>query len=153
HSIAKLPKSKQPRVWKELIQSALDKLASDNRGLAPFFPGPMDDFLVQKGDALVLPALTDIETQLRTATKLSDVRGLTGLAHFGRPSGVSAEDIRRLLELAARTVGDDTVTEKLLGVCAHFAVCARSESLANTVMDLCLRRVGNGDAKNDMDMF
>jgi hypothetical protein len=153
NSLGLLPRAERPSNWTKVVQGALDKLAAKKRGLAPFFPGPMDDFLAQKDDAAAHPELTKIEVKLKKAKNLAKGRGLTGLAYLGRPSKASAEHVRRLLEQSARTMAADAVSNGLLEVCAHIAVCARSELLANTVMDLCLRNVGNGEAKNDIDMF
>ena len=81
--------------------------------------------------------ITEFEVNLKAATDIAKVRGLTGLAYLANHSAVMTQELTRLLS----TTLSVSPALDTLDACAHIAAGARSEPLARAVINQCLRKV------------
>jgi hypothetical protein len=146
---------KYPKQWDAIVKQAKAKLGPEKE-LTAFFPGPMDDF----GKPIVVkkrnPALVKLEKKLRGAKSLHEMQSLAALVYLERPSSRVAEDVRRLLEIERkRSATFDEKERSLLQLYAHLAASARSEPLANEIINCCLRliRTQKLDARHVSDLL
>jgi hypothetical protein len=147
NAMALVPQDRRPKPWQKIIDEFGDKQRARNRAIAPHFAGPLDDF----GDFPTAPPdlqaiITDIEARLHGATKPSDITGLTGLAYLIQPTDKIVAELTRLLSGPQAEVIDT----ELLDTCAHMAACARSESLARSVINQCLRTLRSGSSQSQI---
>jgi hypothetical protein len=147
NALALAPRGQWPKAWLKIIDRFADRQRARNRALDSHFAGPLDDF----GDFFPVPpdlqaAIADAEVRLQAATKPSDASGLTGLAYLTRPTDKVIAELTRLLNVPQA----EPVDVALLDTCGHIAACARSEPLARSVVNQCLRAVRDSTSENDV---
>lgn len=136
------------------LDTAHERLKIKRKFLAANFPGPFDDF---RAKAMMLSSDIDffrgVEAQLEKASKFSDVPGLAVLAYATQPSDHVVANVKRILESPI----DQNIAGNLelphLGLCARIGGMARSESIANLVVNRCIfiaRRSKRQEAATDI---
>jgi hypothetical protein len=137
NAVALLPKGRYPKAWRDVIDRFVSRQKDRNRLIESSFPGPLDDF----GDRAPAPkelqaVISEFEVNLKEATSISEVRGLTGLAYLANPSATMVQ-LTRLLDASL----SDAPEQNVLDACAHIAAGGRSEPLARAVVNRCLREL------------
>ena len=138
NTLMQLKPAKQPRAWKELINSALDGL--DTRLLA-FFPGPLDGFLPLFSPIQAEAALEEVRSLLRGRSSFKRAPGIILLAYAGAIDARLKDEIFRLLESSNEQLAKFKTADQVLRCCAYIAAITRDEELAKAVIARCLRLI------------
>jgi len=149
-----VPEEQRPARWIAAIEAAVAKLMETGRALAAYFPGPFDDFREPPIGPLGNEAAEMVKAKLHAASLLSDVPELFALFYATTPSDDVVEKVLGILtQPADHPVALREQEVSYLQLCAHIAAAARSESIANAVIDRCLyevRRPGSEAAVTDL---
>lgn len=138
-----IPEAERPAEWVSAINTALDRLQRSGKVLAAYFPGPFDDFREITMESTRNEVFSETEANLDRASMLSDVPELFGLAYATQPSARVVESVLRILSLPAdQPIASGEHELPFLRLCAHIASSARSETLANAVINRCLFEAG-----------
>lgn len=148
-----VPEASRPVEWVSAIDAALLRLQESGKALAAYFPGPLEDFRETLPGSSRPEVFDEIEAKLGAATLLNEVPGIFALAYATRPSDRVVSSLLRILNLPAdQPIASLEKQMAFLELCAHIAACARSEPLANAVIDRCLfevRRPGSEASVTD----
>jgi hypothetical protein len=155
NSIHLSPESERPKEWLEIVKRQVDEERVKSRAISTYFPGPVDDFAKIENRARN-EVFLNIEEKLKAATTIADTQGLTGLVYLGQPAPEVATEVTRILESSRITLTEMTEEKtSFLHICAHLAALVRSLSLANVVIDECVRitRIGKAPFGPSADLF
>lgn len=141
NAMRRLRGKKYPKNWDAIVQKAKANVGAAKE-LNAFYPGPMDDFVHPVAVKKRNPHLLEIEKKLKRTKSLDKIPNIAALVYLERPSAVVAENVRRLLEGERKGTGGFEENESArLQLYAHLAASARSEPLANEIINCCLRLI------------
>ncbi|TPN83201.1 hypothetical protein FJ987_17275 [Mesorhizobium sp. CU2] len=133
-----LPPEHRPAPWVAIIQSAIGQLSESTNPLAAMFPGPFDDFGEAQPRVVWHEVVAEIEEQLARAANPAEAQGLAAMAFALAPSERAVGNVLRIFSSNSEEPVTDAKGElPYLQVAAHFALAARSESIAEVVVQRC----------------
>jgi hypothetical protein len=138
NALMQLPPAKQPKAWKELINSGLNNL--DTKLLA-FFPGPLDGFQPFFSPIQAEGALDEVRSLLRTRSSFKRAPGIILLAYAGAIDARLKDEIFRLLDSSNEQLAKLKTADQILRCCAYIAARNRDDELAKAVVARCLRLI------------
>ncbi|MER9447571.1 hypothetical protein [Mesorhizobium sp. M0254] len=137
-ALFRLTEESRPESWVSTIDAAAKRLIDDGNMLTTIFPGPFDDFRKSELGTLLDELIADVEAQLDKATHFNEAQGLTALAYTTVPSGRAIANVLRIFSLTANEPVSEPESELLdLRIVAHVALAARSEPVAEAVINRC----------------
>jgi hypothetical protein len=133
-----LPPAMRPKIWKDLINGALDGL---NTRLLAFFPGPLDGFLPFSSPIQAEDALEEIRTLLKGRSSFKRAPGIILLAYAGVIDARLTGEIFRLLESSNEQLARLKTADQVLRCCAYIAAITHDGELSKAVVARCLRLI------------
>jgi hypothetical protein len=140
NALMQMQPAKQPKVWKEPINSALENL---NTRLFAFFPGPLDGFLPLFSPVQAEGALDEVRSLLRGRSSFKRAPGIILLAYAGAIDARLKDEIFRLLESSNEQLTKFKTADQVLSCCSYIAAITRDEDLGKAVISRCLRLISS----------
>lgn len=152
NAINLMPEDKRPEEWVKIVKGRIE----GQRNVTIFFPGPLEDFLPSTATRPRMQDLIDVENRLKSATSIAETQGLTALVYLDKPSSELADTVIRIMENSRTTVLSTADTDiSFLQICARLSIIIPSRSLADMVIDECVRlaRDAKTPVKRLIDLF
>jgi hypothetical protein len=138
NALMQLPPAKQPKAWKDLINSELNKLRTK---LLAFFPGPLDGFLPFVSAIQAKGAIDEVRSLLKGQSSFKRAPGIITLAYGGAIDTRLKDEIFRLLESSNEQLAKLKTADQILRCCAYIAAINRDGELGRAVVARCLRLI------------
>jgi len=141
-AVQMVPEGSRPAEWVSAIEAALARLQESGKVLAEYFPGPFEDFRETPLGSSRPEVFNEIEAKLDAVSTLSEVPGIFALAYASQPATRVVANLLRILNLPPdHPIASRGKEMPFLELSAHIAASARSEPLANAIINRCLFEV------------